>query len=113
MALQSSGQIKFSEIEAEFGQNGLRSLGRYRANSIHFTNKTAGDLGRITSPEGYLPLDDGVPKEGTIKFSDFYSKKLNIVVDCHSGGTESRKNAKNDIDVNTGFMPVPNTSFTL
>lgn len=106
MALQSSGQIKFSEIEAEFGQNGLRSLGRYRANSIHFTNKTAGDLGRITSPEGYLPLDDGVPKEGTIKFSDFYSKKLNIVVDCHSGGTESRKNAKNDKWNNNNVMVV-------
>ena len=107
MTIKSSGSsLAFSEIEAEFGQNGLRSLGRYRANSIHFTNKTAGDLGRITSPEGYLPLDDGVPKEGEIAFSDFYSKKLNIVVDCHSGSTESRKNAKTDKWNNNAVMVV-------
>tara|TARA_X000000368_G_scaffold43648_1_gene31406 strand:+ start:837 stop:1925 length:1089 start_codon:yes stop_codon:yes gene_type:complete len=107
MTIKSSGSsLAFSEIEAEFGQNGLRSLGRYRANSIHFTNKTAGDLGRITSPEGYLPLDNGVPKEGEIAFSDFYSKKLNIVVDCHSGSTESRKNAKTDKWNNNAVMVV-------
>jgi len=107
MTIKSSGSsLSFSEIEAEFGQNGLRSLGRYRANSIHFTNKTAGDLGRITSPEGYLPLDTGIPKEGEIAFSDFYSKKLNIVVDCHSGSTESRKNAKTDKWNNNSVMVV-------
>jgi len=107
MAIKSSGSsLAFSEIEAEFGQNGLRSLGRYRANSIHFTNKTAGDLGRITSPEGYLPLDVGVPKEGEIAFSDFYSKKLNIVVDCHSGSTENQINAKTDKWNNNSVMVV-------
>ena len=81
MTLPSSGPLSFSQIEAEFGSNGNRGMARYRANSIHFSNKTIGDLGRITEG-GYLPLDTGIPKTGTIKFSDFRGKSLNVVVDC-------------------------------
>tara|TARA_B100001113_G_C21091104_1_gene614379 strand:- start:284 stop:1369 length:1086 start_codon:yes stop_codon:yes gene_type:complete len=106
MTIKSSGSsLAFSEIEAEFGQNGIRSLGRYRANSIHFTNKTIGDLGRITEG-GYLPLDDGIPREGQIAFSDFYGKRLNVVVNCVDGGTETRKNAKIDKWNNNNVMVV-------
>jgi len=83
MALQGSGQISFSQIENEFGQNGERSLGDYR------TSQSVGELSN-------LPLDTGIPTSGEIKFSDFYSKRLNIVVDMHSGGDEFRKSAKND-----------------
>ena len=83
MALQGSGQISFSQIENEFGQNGERSLGDYR------TSQSVGELSN-------LPLDSGIPTSGEIKFSDFYSKRLNIVVDMHSGGDEFRKSAKND-----------------
>ena len=83
MALQSSGQISFSQIENEFGQNGERSIGDYR------TQQSVGELSN-------LPLDSGIPTSGEIKFSDFYGKRLNIVVDMHSGGTEYRKSAKND-----------------
>ena len=83
MALQGSGQISFSQIENEFGQNGERSLGDYR------TSQSVGELSN-------LPLDTGIPTSGQIKFSDFYSKRLNIVVDMHSGGDEFRKSAKND-----------------
>ena len=83
MALQGSGQISFSQIENEFGQNGERSLGDYR------TSQNVGELSN-------LPLDSGIPTSGQIKFSDFYSKRLNIVVDMHSGGDEFRKSAKND-----------------
>ena len=83
MALQGSGQISFSQIENEFGQNGERSLGDYR------TSQSVGELSN-------LPLDSGIPSSGQIKFSDFYSKRLNIVVDMHSGGDEFRKSAKND-----------------
>ena len=36
-----------------------------------------------------MPLDTGIPKSGEIKFSDFYGKKLNIVVKC-IGGIYSR-----------------------
>ena len=38
MALQSSGQISFSQIENEFGQNGERSIGDYR------TSQNVGEL---------------------------------------------------------------------
>ena len=94
MTLPSSGPLTFTEIETEFGSNGNRGLGRYRADSIHFTNKTVGDLGRITEG-GYLPLDDGIPKSGTIKFSDFRGKSQNVIVDCHSAGGD-HINAKTD-----------------
>jgi len=83
MALQGSGQISFSQIENEFGQNGERSLGDYR------TSQSVGELSN-------LPLDSGIPTSGEIKFSDFYNKRLNIIVDMHSGGDEFRKSAKND-----------------
>ena len=88
MTLPSSGTLSFSQIEAEFGSNGNRGMGRYRANSIHFSNKTMGDLGRITEG-GYLPLDTGIPKTGTIKFSDFRGKSLNVVVNCWSADGET------------------------
>ena len=84
MAIKNSGSsLSFSEIEAEFGQNGGRTLGSYRLTQ---------NVGSLSN----LPLDSGIPTSGTIKFSDFYSKKLNVVVDCHSGGREDRKSAKND-----------------
>ena len=84
MAIKGSGRsLSFSEIEAEFGANGSRSLGAYRLTQ---------NVGSLSN----LPLDSGIPTSGTIKFSDFYSKRLNIVVDCHSGGEETRKVAKND-----------------
>ena len=84
MAIKSSGSsLSFTEIEAEFGQNGSRSLGAYRLNQ---------NIGSLSN----LPLDSGIPTSGQIKFSDFYSKRLNVVVNCHSGGEETRKSAKND-----------------
>ena len=88
MTLPSSGTLSFSEIETEFGSNGNRSMSRYRANSIHFSNKTFADIGRITEG-GYLPLDDGIPRTGTIKFSDFHGKSLNVVVNCWSADGET------------------------
>ena len=84
MTIKASGgsnNLKFSEIESEFGQNGQRSLGDYRV------SETNGSLSN-------MPLDTGIPQSGQIKFSDFYSKKLNIVVDLHSGSSETRRNAR-------------------
>ena len=76
MAIKGSGSsLSFTEIEAEFGQNGSRSLGAYRLSQ---------NIGSLSN----LPLDSGIPTSGQIK--------LNIVVDCHSGGEETRKSAKND-----------------
>ena len=85
MALQASGQISFSDISNEFGNAG--SLGAYRV------SQTIGELSN-------LPLDNGVPQSGTISFSDFYSKRLNIVVNYHSGGTEYQQDARDKYDAN-------------
>ena len=85
MALQASGQISFSDISNEFGNAG--SLGAYRVSQT---------IGELTN----LPLDNGVPQSGTISFSDFYSKRLNIVVNYHSGGTEYQQDARDKYDAN-------------
>ena len=105
MTIKSSAspppQLSFGEIETEFGQNGSRSLGDYRI------SQTVGNNSTLPA----LPLDTNIPTSGEIKFSDFYGKQLNIVVDCHSGGQEDRIIAKNDkwnnnaVTVIGGFRP--------
>ena len=83
MALTASGTIKYSEIIAEFGTPNNGGLGEFRISE---------DVGSLQN----LPLDVGVP-QGTsqIKFSDFYSKRLNQVVDLHSiGNNTTRQDAK-------------------
>ena len=77
---KSSGQaISFSDIKNEFGTasktGGGESLGKYRV------SQRAGSL--------TLPLDTGIPSSGEIKFSDFYGKRLNIVVACGGGNLGS------------------------
>ena len=91
MALQASGNaISFSQIEAEFGQNTDRDLGEYRV------SQTVGGLSN-------QPLDTGVPQSGAIQFSDFYSKRLNVIIDYHSGSTENRPSvAKTRYDASAG-----------
>jgi len=84
MTLPSSpNSISFRQIQEEFGANGSRSLGGYRiSDEIEGSGLT-------------LPLDDGIPTSGTIKFSDFHGKKLNVVVDFYSGNQdEFHVNAK-------------------
>ena len=82
MALQASGQIKYSEIITEFGTPNNGGLGEYRISE---------NVGSLSN----LPLDTGVPQSGQIKFSDFYSKRLNQVVDLHSiGNSTDRQDAK-------------------
>ena len=51
MPLQSSGPLKFSDIEREFGQSIVRSLGEYRI------SKNIGDMSNI-------PLDEGIGQVG-------------------------------------------------
>ena len=78
MAVKASGNpLAFSEIETEFGQNTDRDLGEYRV------SQTVGALSN-------QPLDTSIPQSGAIKFSDFYSKRLNVIIDYHSGSTENR-----------------------
>jgi hypothetical protein len=91
MATPSSGQISATNISDEFGRNlagNQMSLGGYRL------SQTVGSL-------SFNGIDSGVPSSGEIKFSDFYNKRLNVVVDFHSGGQESRQNAKNRYNNNS------------
>jgi len=88
MTIKSSGsQLSFTEIEAEFGETDNRGLGQYRANdpSGAYENRDCGQLGP-------LPLDVGIPLDGEIKFSDFYGKRLNMVIDYYSGVEQTAQN---------------------
>ena len=88
MTIKSSGSpLAFTEIEAEFGAQSPRSLGSYRhsqtVNGLTFDGIDTG-------------IPSGTSNTDTIRFSDFYGKSLNIVVDCYSGGDEFRISAKNN-----------------
>ena len=76
MTIKSSGTLKFSDIENEFGQ-GTSEYGRKMSN--YYELNEYGDM--------LLPMDEGIPTSGGIKFSDFYGKKLNIIVDAYSGSS--------------------------
>ena len=91
MAVKASGSpLSFSEIETEFGQNSDRDLGEYRV------SQTVGGLSN-------QPLDTSIPQSGAIKFSDFYSKRLNVIIDYHSGSTENKpSDAKTRYDASAG-----------
>jgi hypothetical protein len=81
MALQASGPISFSQIANEFGTPPGINLGAYRVSQ---------NVGSLSN----LALDNAVnasgivtaliPQSGAIKFSDFYNKKLNVIVDLFS-----------------------------
>ncbi len=91
--------LSFSEIETEFGSTPGRKFGSYRSTSTDFQNKNCGALTN-------LPLDTGIPTSGQIKFSDFYSKKLNMVIDYYadtgsSGGEASNILNRQDNGANT------------
>ena len=78
MALVAAGNsISFLQIKNEFGgaptlagSSGI-SFGRYR---VQWSNTASG--GSLTN----MPLDTGIPQSGIVSFSDFHSKKLNVVV---------------------------------
>ena len=87
MAIKDSGSsLAFSEIETEFGQNNDRDLGEYRV------SQTVGGL--INQP-----LDTGIPQSvavgsSQISFSDFYSKRLNVIIDYHTSDANSPADAR-------------------
>ena len=93
MALPNSSKpISFSQIESEFGQNSKRSLDLYRV-SDNYVYNGGGELQN-------LPLDNGIPQSGTIKFSDFHGKRLNIVVNYYDGDQHERAQAKQKFNNN-------------
>jgi len=92
MALQASGSISFSQISNEFGIPTGKNLGAYRV------SRTVGELNNLaldnqTSGNSVTPL---IPQSGEIKFSDFYGKRLNIVVNFYSSNINNttRRNAR-------------------
>jgi hypothetical protein len=103
MALQASGSISASQISNEFGLPPGRNLGAYRV------SQSVGSLAN-------LPLDTGIPQSGSISFSDFYSKRLNTVVDLFSIPQDSsRRVARNRYNNNFvivigGFRSRPSSS---
>jgi len=82
MALQGSGRISFGQISAEFGLPPGKNLGAYRV------SETYGSMVNIA-------LDDGIPQSGQIRFSHFYNKQLNVVVNYFNGSNERRVLARN------------------
>ena len=99
MALQASGPISFSQISNEFGTPSGKNLGAYRI------SQTVGNLNRNG-------IDDGIPTSGQIKFSDFYSKSLNVVVYCSGNriNARSRYNDNNNVTVIGGYKTRPASS---
>jgi hypothetical protein len=100
MTLPSSGQLNFSDITNEFGTPPNNNLGAFRVSENH---------GSLSN----LPLDNTIPQSGEIKFSDFYGRRLNVVVDCYSGtDPETRVNARtkyngSQVNVIGGFRSEP------
>jgi hypothetical protein len=78
MTIKASGSsLSFSEISNEFGLPPGRNLGAYRVNQDIGTLKNLA-LDNQTNNSGITT--SLIPQSGAIKFSDFYSKKLNVVV---------------------------------
>ena len=78
-------QLRFSEIAAEFGYPSANKFGNYR----NTTTISGSDLGA-------LPLDTGMPTSGVIRFSDFFEKQLNVVVDCYDSCPDYHVNARSE-----------------
>jgi len=93
MTIKSSGSsLSFTEISNEFGLPPNKNLGAYRVDA---------NIGSLSE----LALDSGIPQSGQIKFSDFYGKKLNIVVRC-TGGNRATANYSDGVVVG-GFKNRP------
>jgi hypothetical protein len=103
--ISSPNPIRFSDISNEFGRPSGRNLGAYRISQTPINSNLT------------LPLDTGIPGPNqTIKFSDFYSKRLNIVVNCAPTNTirtrvtaRTKYNTTGDADVTVigGFKTKP------
>lgn len=107
MPTPSSGNIKFSDLSKEFGPTRNISLGAYRLNG----GQTVGTLSN-------LPLDTDIPKSGSISMSQFYNKRLNVVINyTNLADNSTRLNARQsydngspgDIVVIGGFRSKPTT----
>ena len=109
MPIKSSGTLSFTNIKDEFGLPPNKNFGAYRI------SQTVGDLSNLA-----LDNDDSfnalIPKSGEIKFSDFYNKRLNVIVNFYSGNQETRpatgksKYDANKVTVLGGFKARPTST---
>ena len=82
MAIHGSGTpIGFETIKDEFGLPPNKNIGYYRQ-----TFSGNSEYGELT----FNGISEGIPSSGAISFSDFYGKRLNIVVNYFSGGSEEK-----------------------
>ena len=112
MTIKSSGPgpnpnpLAFTEIESEFGSTPERSLGQYRRDDPDFNGGSPQNSflgpGEDSGQLGQRALDDGIPTgiNDEIKFSDFYGKKLNMIIDYYSGSSQNRAGAGGGSDNN-------------
>lgn len=86
--VNSSGSLRMSTFFDVFGTPSGKNLGAYRVSD---------SIGTLTS----LPLDIGIPQSGTIRFSDFYGKRVNVVVDYYSiSNFVTRRTGRNRFNTN-------------
>ena len=93
MAVKSSGTLSYTDIKNEFGNSTGNKLGNYRVTHNLVQN---GVTFRQLTLDGQNPGAAGsIPTSGTIKFSDFYSKRLSHVINIFSPGNEVEENFLN------------------
>jgi len=81
MAIHGSGTpIGFETIKDEFGLPPNKNIGYYRQTF------SGSEYGVLT----FNGISEGIPSSGPISFSDFYGKRLNIIVNYFSGGSEEK-----------------------
>ena len=93
--------ISFTDIKNEFGMPPGKNLGAYRI------SQSVGGLSNLgldnddDTGQSHRPPTSIIPQSGTIRFSDFYQKRLNVVVDYYSGGDEEE--GKNNLNIKTAY----------
>ena len=93
--------ISFTDIKNEFGMPPRKNLGAYRM-SVNVGSLSNLGLDNVDdTSQTHRPPTSSMPQSGTIRFSDFYQKRLNVVVDYYSGGDELE--SSNNVNIKTGY----------
>ena len=117
MALQPSGEIRASQIKAEFGDSGPSVVGKnYPPGSVSFgayRDVSESHGGKTFTLDHNFSTDTShIPRRGatgSIKFSDFYNAKLNVV--CAYGtppGTRRGNTVRERYNSNDGIFVIGN-----
>ncbi len=119
MALQGSGEISLGDIANEFGytHGGETRLGSYRTTNGQGNFPVT--FGALTFNSIDAQSGGSVPTSGQIKLSDFYSTKLQQIVNFYGSGrggnrlvAKDRYNAggSNDVDVVGNYRTPPSST---